>query len=316
MKPLHSLIIGFVAGLILFVCIAAAPHPVSISGSLVWTNSAGLAITVSNGLAVGIGTNAQSDFNSQSLIVDDTPHAGGDLVTINSIVDTNVPGDGLSVNLTSIANGIIPGSPGSLALPALNGTTRLSLAAGGSVYFGDGTMGVFGGGGANTSTSTNGVVGVYGKVFGREGLLVGTIGESDAKINGSTNYGVIGHSVKGGTTGQFIGGYFEIANNIVGDGTDDPKAETAVVILDNRDSGSDLQYWRTNNGSHVARIDKNGILMANSLISNSGLLIHSNTLASIPILSNGDTYYWSSNGVAYVICSSPSGTLTTNKLGP
>lgn len=39
MKPLHSVIIGFVAGLILLVCMAAAPpKPVSISGSLVWTN--------------------------------------------------------------------------------------------------------------------------------------------------------------------------------------------------------------------------------------------------------------------------------------
>lgn len=47
-----------------------------------------------------------------------------------------------------------------------------------------------------------------------------------------------------------------------------------------------------------------------------GFLVKSNTLASIPTLNPGDTYYWSSNGVAYVICNSPSGTLTTNKLGP
>jgi|SRR5882672_12577837 len=55
-----------------------------------------------------------------------------------------------------------------------------------------------------------------------------------------------------------------------------------------------------------------------SLLNNlsAGILIKSNTLASIPALNPGDTYYWSSNGVAYVITSSPSGSLATNKLGP
>jgi len=47
-----------------------------------------------------------------------------------------------------------------------------------------------------------------------------------------------------------------------------------------------------------------------------GFLVRSNTLASIPTLTPGDTYYWSSNGVAYVITDSPSGVLVTNKLGP
>jgi len=61
------------------------------------------------------------------------------------------------------------------------------------------------------------------------------------------------------------------------------------------------------------------LLMAQvSLLNNlsAGILIKSNTLASIPALNPGDTYYWSSNGVAYVITSSPSGSLATNKLGP
>jgi hypothetical protein len=47
-----------------------------------------------------------------------------------------------------------------------------------------------------------------------------------------------------------------------------------------------------------------------------GMLVHSSTMASIPTLAKGDIYFWSSNGVAYVICSSPTGVLTTNKLGP
>lgn len=47
-----------------------------------------------------------------------------------------------------------------------------------------------------------------------------------------------------------------------------------------------------------------------------GFLVKSNTLASIPALTPGDSYYWSSNGVAYVITDSPSGVLVTNKLGP
>jgi len=47
-----------------------------------------------------------------------------------------------------------------------------------------------------------------------------------------------------------------------------------------------------------------------------GVVVKSNTPATIPTLQPGDTYYWSSNGVAYVTCSSPSGALTTTKLGP
>jgi hypothetical protein len=47
-----------------------------------------------------------------------------------------------------------------------------------------------------------------------------------------------------------------------------------------------------------------------------GLVVRSNSLASIPTLLPGDTFYWSSNGVAYVICSNPSGVLTTNKIAP
>ena len=50
--------------------------------------------------------------------------------------------------------------------------------------------------------------------------------------------------------------------------------------------------------------------------SGTGLLVASNTRASIPALNRGDVYLWSSNGVAYIICSSPSGVLTTNKLAP
>ena len=44
------------------------------------------------------------------------------------------------------------------------------------------------------------------------------------------------------------------------------------------------------------------------------LLAHSNSASSIPALSNGDNYYWSSNGVGYIIAKSQTGTLTTNKL--
>ncbi len=52
------------------------------------------------------------------------------------------------------------------------------------------------------------------------------------------------------------------------------------------------------------------------LVAATGLLVRSNTLASIPTLNKGDNFYWSSNGVAYVITSSPTGVLATNKLGP
>jgi hypothetical protein len=64
--------------------------------------------------------------------------------------------------------------------------------------------------------------------------------------------------------------------------------------------------------------DRDLAISAVSLLNNlsGGLLVKSNTLASIPVLSPGDTYYWSSNGVAYVITDSPSGVLVTNKLGP
>lgn len=44
------------------------------------------------------------------------------------------------------------------------------------------------------------------------------------------------------------------------------------------------------------------------------LLLRSNTLASIPTLIKGDTYFWVSNGTPYVIASGPTGTLTTNLL--
>lgn len=43
-----------------------------------------------------------------------------------------------------------------------------------------------------------------------------------------------------------------------------------------------------------------------------GIQINSNTPASLPTLLKGDSFYWSSNGVAFVIQCGPTGTLTTN----
>ena len=59
-----------------------------------------------------------------------------------------------------------------------------------------------------------------------------------------------------------------------------------------------------------------GLLKASPSVLGNGFLVKSNTLSLIPTLSPGDNYYWSSNGVAYVICRSPSGVLTTNKIAP
>lgn len=73
------------------------------------------------------------------------------------------------------------------------------------------------------------------------------------------------------------------------------------------------------NASAFQGVSDRGLLESQTfLLANltAGILVKSNTLASIPTLSPGDTYYWSSNGVAYVITDSPSGTLVTNKLGP
>lgn len=70
-------------------------------------------------------------------------------------------------------------------------------------------------------------------------------------------------------------------------------------------------------GANAILMNSDGTaVFGNSITSSNGFLAKSNVLASIPALVKGDTYYWSSNGVAYVICSSPTGVLTTNKLGP
>lgn len=56
---------------------------------------------------------------------------------------------------------------------------------------------------------------------------------------------------------------------------------------------------------------------SNSVITaSSGVLIKSNTVASIPALTYGDNYYWNSNGVAYLITLNPAGTRTTNSVQP
>lgn len=60
----------------------------------------------------------------------------------------------------------------------------------------------------------------------------------------------------------------------------------------------------------------NGVAKWISPLANPSLLIRSNTLASIPVLSKGDAYLWSSNSILYSINCSPSGVLTTNKLAP
>lgn len=57
-------------------------------------------------------------------------------------------------------------------------------------------------------------------------------------------------------------------------------------------------------------------VFGNVVTSTNGFLARSNTPASIPPMIKGDTYYWSSNGVAYVTCVSPTGVQTTTKLGP
>lgn len=74
----------------------------------------------------------------------------------------------------------------------------------------------------------------------------------------------------------------------------------------------------TNAASYQALSDRDLKICQTFLLSQfaGGFLVHSNTLASIPILNPGDTFYWSSNGVAYVITDSPGGVLATNKLGP
>jgi hypothetical protein len=51
-------------------------------------------------------------------------------------------------------------------------------------------------------------------------------------------------------------------------------------------------------------------------ISAYGVIIKSNTIASIPTLTFGDNFYWSSNGVPHVIWKDQAGTQVTNRLVP
>lgn len=90
--------------------------------------------------------------------------------------------------------------------------------------------------------------------------------------------------------------------------------------LDSQGCGDDLVFYnpnrdyagtKSNPGHEALRVTSGGMLAIPT-----GLLIRSNAAASIPALSAGAVYFWASNGVAYMICSDPSGLLTTNKLGP
>lgn len=95
-------------------------------------------------------------------------------------------------------------------------------------------------------------------------------------------------------------------------------------------AGCNGQVWNTN-GFAVAvtnadltvipagpfsMVYSNGVAKWISPLSNPSLLIRSNTLASIPTLSKGDVYLWSSNSILYSINCSAAGVLTTNKLAP
>lgn len=72
----------------------------------------------------------------------------------------------------------------------------------------------------------------------------------------------------------------------------------------------------TNNTSGSFQVDApSGIKLLGSVVtSDKGWLVKSNLPSAIPSLSNGDNYYWSSNGVGYIIAKDQSGTLSTNKV--
>lgn len=52
-----------------------------------------------------------------------------------------------------------------------------------------------------------------------------------------------------------------------------------------------------------------------SAVITKSFIINSNAMATLPVLTNGQCSPWSSNGVYYIICKSPTGVLSTNALG-
>ncbi len=102
-------------------------------------------------------------------------------------------------------------------------------------------------------------------------------------------------------------------NTLVGYQADASASVSNAIVIGDRitaTSNNRVMFGNANNDFNV------GVAGVGIASANAGFLVHSNTLASLPTLVSGDNFYWSSNGVAYVICSGPTGTLTTNKLGP
>jgi hypothetical protein len=91
---------------------------------------------------------------------------------------------------------------------------------------------------------------------------------------------------------------------------------TIVDSGDNNGTGIVLRNTDFSGGKTWASIIGANSTFAGYVQATNGLYVRSNTLASIPTLIKGDAYFYSSNGVLYVITSSPSGVLATNKLAP
>jgi hypothetical protein len=70
------------------------------------------------------------------------------------------------------------------------------------------------------------------------------------------------------------------------------------------------------NGLIYGEFDNRLLRVNGRLEATNGFLLRSNLVSTIPTLSPGDNFYWSSNGVPHVIWKDQAGTQATNRLVP
>jgi hypothetical protein len=137
-----------------------------------------------------------------------------------------------------------------------------------AIYFGPANYGIVGE--TIGSRSNRQSVAVIGKNETSSRIQYGVVGLSVGKTTTSTNVGLAGAATRdqGGNSGNvMVGGYFETKTNLVqGAFGEDPVFESAVLLLDNRDTGLPLIIGRTNNGTIVFQVSGNGTVTGKAFI--------------------------------------------------
>ncbi len=144
--------------------------------------------------------------------------------------------------------------------------------------------------GHSQSQSTNGTaVGVSGASFGQQEIQIGIRGITEANRDGQTNVAVAALAQHFGKTGVHVGLYAEIGN----DESVEPSFESAVALLENRDSALPLLIARDNGVTKFS-------VSTNGTASVKGGVASTDTTAAVAIAATGWTNLFSKNATVFV----------------